>query len=72
MSQAELARCIDRTPAFVSQLEQGRTKQPTYADVVAIAKALDWDPSDLSFGPPRKRRMAKRLEQDPRRAEAGR
>jgi transcriptional regulator with XRE-family HTH domain len=47
-SQDDLARAIERSPAYVSLLERGGS--PTIADVLAIADALDVRPSELLGG----------------------
>lgn len=50
LTQAELARQIGRTQAFVAFLESGRTRNPTYTDVVKIAAALGCEAEELTFG----------------------
>lgn len=72
LSQGALAKRVGCTQASISLLENGHIKGTSYINVVALAKALDCDPADLSFGPEKKRRIAKRAQQDTRRAEAGR
>lgn len=56
ITQAELAHQIGRTQAFIAFLESGRTRHPTYTDVVNIAAALGCDAGALTF---QKRRSSK-------------
>ena len=48
LSQAGLARAIDRSPAHLSLIERGAS--PTIADVLALAAALGVPPSELLGG----------------------
>ena len=41
MSQADLARLTGMSQAVISQIVNGKTKDPHFSRVVAIAKALD-------------------------------
>ena len=41
MTQADLARMTGMSQAVISQIVSGKTKDPHFSRVVAIAKALD-------------------------------
>lgn len=47
LSQAEVARRIRRTQAFVSQLESGQIQRPSYDVVSELAVALECEASWL-------------------------
>lgn len=58
MTQAELARAVGVTRGAISQIEDGKTKSPSFATGVKIAHALGVEPAELALG-----RKLKRAEQ---------
>ena len=45
--QAELARATGMTRAYIKQIEDGRSKEPSARTIGALAQALDADPIEL-------------------------
>lgn len=58
MTQAGLARAVGVTRGAISQIEDGKTKSPSFATGVKIAHALGIEPAELALG-----RKLKRVEQ---------
>jgi transcriptional regulator with XRE-family HTH domain len=58
MTQADLARAAGVTRGAVSQIEDGKTKSPSFATGVRIAYALGVEPAELALN-----RKLKRSEQ---------
>lgn len=52
LTQAELAERIGKPQSYISKLENGQATEPTFSDVVAIARAVGVDPERLKFGQP--------------------
>jgi transcriptional regulator with XRE-family HTH domain len=50
LTQAELAGRIGKPQSFISKLELGTLSEPSFTDVIALAKALDVDPLSIRFG----------------------
>lgn len=49
-TQAELAAQVGKPQSFVSKIERGENADPSFNEVVALARVLNIDPLALRFG----------------------
>jgi len=59
LTQEQLERLSGVAQNTISKLESNPHARPVFATVVALAKALSWDPLQLRFGPDPRRRTRK-------------